>query len=197
MIKRFFDLSISILSIIILFPISLIISLLIICLMPGPILFVQERISRFGKPFRLYKFRTMQISTGSKAGSFEAGDKSRITKLGAILRKSKIDELPQLINVFKGDMSIVGPRPEVESWTKVYPEKWAIVLKVRPGISDYASILYRNEEDILASSTNPTEVYRNEILPKKLDLNIDYINNQSFIGDIKIILKTIKAVIKK
>lgn len=165
--------------------------------MPGPILFRQLRVGKNGKLFRLNKFRTMRVLKEAESGSFDAGNSSRITPLGKFLRKTKLDELPQLFNVLAGDMSIVGPRPEVKQWTEVYPEKWAIVHSVRPGITDNASILFRNEEDILAASSNPTETYKTEILPKKLELYIDYVNNQSFLGDIKIILKTIYTVIAK
>lgn len=165
--------------------------------MPGPIIFLQQRIGLNGKPFYLYKFRSMYILGEAKIGTFHAGDTSRITPLGKFLRKTKLDELPQLFNVLKGDMSIVGPRPEVEKWTKVYPEKWAIVHKVKPGITDNASILFRNEEEILKNSPNPEETYKNEILPRKLDLYIDYVNNHSFLGDMKIIFHTIKVVLFK
>lgn len=165
--------------------------------MPGPILFRQLRVGKNGKLFRLNKFRTMRVLKEAEKGIFDAGNSSRITPLGKFLRKTKLDELPQLFNVLRGDMSIVGPRPEVKQWTEDYPEKWAIVHSVRPGITDNASILFRNEEEILAASSNPTETYKNEILPKKLDLYIDYVNNKSFIGDVKIILKTIYTVIAK
>lgn len=165
--------------------------------MPGPIFFKQQRIGKNGKLFWLYKFRSMFVIKYASKGTFHVGDTSRITPFGKILRKTKLDELPQLFNVLKGDMSIVGPRPEVEKWTKVYPEKWAIVHKVKPGITDNASILFRNEEEILKNSPNPEETYKNEILPRKLDLYIDYVNNHSFLGDMKIIFHTIKVVLFK
>lgn len=165
--------------------------------MPGPILFRQLRVGKNGKLFRLNKFRTMRVLKEAEKGSFDVGNSSRITPLGKFLRRTKLDELPQLFNVLVGDMSIVGPRPEVKQWTEVYSEKWSIVHLVKPGITDNASILFRNEEEIFAKSSNPTETYKNEILPKKLDLYIDYVNNQSLFGDIKIILKTIYTVIAK
>ncbi len=139
----------------------------------------------------------MAIQKGTSKGAFDAGDQSHITPAGCFLRKTKLDELPQLFNVLKGDMSIVGPRPEVEQWTRVFPEKWAIVHTVRPGITDYASIHFRNEEEILAATENPLETYKNEILPQKLDLNIAYIKNQSFTEDLIIIFKTIFSIILK
>ena len=197
MIKRTFDIVASLILILAFLPIFVLISLLIIVFMPGSVFFIHERVGKNGKSFKLIKFRTMQPPKKKEQGSFDAGDKSRITKLGVFLRKTKLDELPQLINVLKGEMSIVGPRPEVRKWTEEYPEQWRIALSVRPGITDNASIKFRNEEEILAKSDNPQETYRNEILPEKLKLYIDYVNNQSLAGDLKIILRTIKAVIIK
>lgn len=136
----------------------------------------------------------MKVATGKSDGSFDAGDNSRITPFGQFLRKTKLDELPQLFNVLKGDMSIVGPRPEVKHWTEVYPEKWKIVHSVKPGITDNASIEFRNEEEILAQSNDPIKAYREEILPRKLDLYVDYVNNRSFMGDIVIIFRTIRVI---
>ena len=136
----------------------------------------------------------MKVASGKKSGSFDAGDTSRITPVGFFLRKYKLDELPQFLNVLLGDMSFVGPRPEVKQWTAVYPEKWKIVHSVKPGITDNASIEFRNEELILAESQNPLKTYKEIILPRKLDLYIDYVQTRSFWGDITIILKTIKAL---
>jgi lipopolysaccharide/colanic/teichoic acid biosynthesis glycosyltransferase len=115
--------------------------------------------------------------------------------VGKVLRRTKLDELPQLFNVLKGDMSIVGPRPEVERWVAVYPERWINVLKVKPGMTDNASIEYRDEEELLSQSPDPEKTYRDVILPRKLDLYIDYINNNTFREDIKIILRTLKTVL--
>jgi len=173
------------------------IALLIKVLMPGPVFFIQQRIGKQGRPFRLIKFRTMKVASGKTSGSFDAGDNSRITPLGRFLRKTKLDELPQLINVLKGEMSFVGPRPEVKQWTEVYPEKWKIVHSVKPGITDNDAIEFRNEEEILAKSSDPIKAYKEEILPRKLDLYIDYVNNRSGWGDLIIIYKTIKVVILK
>lgn len=194
--KRIFDFIISLIGIVILFPIFLLIILLIAFTMPGPILFRQQRIGQSGRVFLLNKFRTMRVLKAASKGSFEPGNSTRITPLGRILRKTKLDELPQLFNVLKGDMSIVGPRPEVKQWTEIYPEKWKIVHSVKPGITDNASIEFRNEEEILSASNDPVKTYQEVILPRKLDLYIDYVHNRSFLGDIKIILKTIKAVIE-
>ncbi len=197
MLKRIFDFFSSFLGVLILSPLLILLALIIKVSSSGPAFFMQSRVGRKGKPFKLIKLRTMSLSKEAAKGSFDAGDISRITPFGRFLRKTKLDELPQLFNVLKGDMSLVGPRPEVEQWTRVYPEKWAIVHSVRPGITDYASIHFRNEEEILAASVNPYETYKNEILPRKLALNIEYVNNQSFLEDLKIVFKTIFTVIVK
>ncbi len=196
-IKRIFDFLASFFGIIIISPILLIVALFIKLLMPGSIFFIQTRVGKGGKEFRLLKFRTMRINAKPSEGSFDAGDQSRITALGKILRKTKLDEIPQLINVLIGDMSLVGPRPEVKKWTAVYPEQWAIVHQVKPGITDNASIEFRNEEELLAQSSNPEETYKNVILPRKLELYINYVNHHSFSGDLMIILRTIQSVIIK
>ena len=196
-IKRIFDISSSFLGLIIISPILLIVALFIKILMPGPVFFIQTRIGKGGKEFRLLKFRTMLVKPKTSEGSFDAGDPSRITALGKVLRKTKLDEIPQLINVLKGEMSLVGPRPEVKKWTAAYPEQWAIVHQVLPGITDNASIEFRNEEELLAQSSNPEETYKNIILPRKLELYIDYVNHHSLGGDLMIILRTIHTIITK
>lgn len=197
MTKRFFDLFISFFGIIIFMPLGFFIMLSIWLLSPGPIFFRQLRVGKDGILFKVNKFRTMSFLKEADLGSFDAGNSSRVTSLGKFLRKTKLDELPQLVNVLLGDMSLVGPRPEVKQWTEVYPELWEVVLSVRPGITDNASIIFRNEEDILMASSNPNETYENVVLPRKLELYIDYVNNQSFFGDVEIILKTIYTVIVK
>lgn len=194
--KNIFDLFFSIIGIILLLLPLILIALLIKLLSPGPVFFIQKRIGKKGIPFNLIKFRTMKVADGKSSGSFDAGDNSRITPIGSFLRKTKLDELPQLINVLKGDMSLVGPRPEVKQWTEIYPEKWSVVHSVKPGITDNASIEFRNEEKILAKAENPEKTYEEEILPRKLDLYIEYVNKQSLMGDIKIIIKTFITIIK-
>lgn len=193
--KPIFDFLISFLGLIFLSPILFFTGVIIKLLMPGPVFFIQYRVGLKGKVFRLIKFRTMSYKANANMGEFSAGDKSRITKTGKVLRKIKIDEFPQFINVLKGEMSIVGPRPEVKKWTEVYPEKWAIVHTVKPGITDNASIEFRNEEELLAASDDPEKTYRDVILPRKLELYIDYVNKNSLYGDIKIIFQTVFAVI--
>lgn len=195
--KRTFDFIASFIGLIFAMLPFLLIAILIKMIMPGPVFFIQRRIGKGSKPFRLFKFRTMMVDARKSEGSFDAGDTSRITPLGRVLRKTKLDELPQLINVLIGNMSLVGPRPEVEQWTVIYPEMWKIVHTVRPGITDNASIMFRNEEEILAESSDPQKTYEQEILPLKLSLYIDYVRNHSFLGDFKIILETIKIIITK
>ena len=196
-IKRIFDLFASISGLLILFPFLLFFALAIKVSTPGNIFFRQLRVGKDGSLFRLLKFRTMQNIPQASEGRFDPGDKSRVTRIGSFLRKYKLDELPQLINVIKGEMSIVGPRPEIKQWTQVYPEKWEIVLRVTPGITDNASIVFSDEEELLSKSDNPNETYRDVILPRKLDLYVSYVNNHSFSGDISIVFRTLIKVITK
>jgi lipopolysaccharide/colanic/teichoic acid biosynthesis glycosyltransferase len=195
--KRIFDILLSFFGIIILIiPIGFI-ALLIYLSSHGEIFFRQKRVGLLGRDFTLYKFRTMTVLDEASKGRFDVGDSSRVTPLGKILRKTKLDELPQLWNVLIGDMSFVGPRPEVRKWVKVYPERWKKIHRVRPGITDPASIYYRNEEEILAASENPETIYKTVILPKKLDLYEDYVNHQTFIKDLLIIFQTIFVIATK
>jgi len=195
--KRIIDILVSLLGIIILFPLAVVVGIIIYLNDFQPVLFKQERIGRHGNPFRLLKFRSMTTKNGISGSSFNAGDTSRVTNIGKIIRRTKIDEIPQLLNVIMGDMSIVGPRPEVRQWTDIYIDKWEIVHTVKPGITDNASIEFRNEEEILAESIDPAKMYQDIVLPRKLDLYISYVNNQSLAGDLRIILKTFKTVIFK
>ena len=192
--KRLFDVLVAGIGLCLLLPFLLIILLLILLFDRHAPFFVQQRVGRRGRIFSLYKFRTMKSGMATEKHGFDAGETSRITPLGRFLRDTKLDELPQLFNVLKGDMSLVGPRPEVKKWTLVYPEKWKIVHRVKPGITDNASILFRHEEEMLAKAVSPENTYREVILPQKLKLSIDYVNNRTFWGDIKILLKTIKTV---
>lgn len=195
MIKRFFDIIVSFIGLIICLPFLILLWPAFWLSMPGPLLFTQYRVGINRKEFRLYKLRSMTARSNSSEGSFDPGDKSRITRLGKFFRRTKIDEIPQLYNVLKGDMSIVGPRPEVRKWTEVYSEKWEVVLKVKPGITDNASIMFYNEEELLSHSPDPVETYLNNVLPTKLDLNINYVNNQTFKEDIKIIFRTLQRIL--
>jgi lipopolysaccharide/colanic/teichoic acid biosynthesis glycosyltransferase len=162
----------------------------------GPVFFKQTRVGRNGRKFKIFKFRTMVVDAEKLGMQITVGKDSRITGTGRFLRKYKIDELPQLINVLKGDMSFVGPRPEVPKYVSLYTEDQKNILKISPGITDYASIEYKDENDILALSENPEKTYIEEIMPRKINLNMKYIKNISLPEDIKIIIKTIAAVLR-
>lgn len=189
--KRLFDITASFFGIIILSPLLIFIGLWVGLSSKGGVFYTQTRVGKNNKDFKLYKFRSMRVNS-DKQGLLTVGSKdSRITKAGYFIRKYKIDELPQLFNVLKGDMSFVGPRPEVRRYVDLYSKEQMQVLKVAPGITDPASIKYRNENDLLSSANNPEEYYIQYIMPDKLKINIDYINTQTFIKDIKIIFQTI------
>lgn len=194
-IKRIFDLVFTFISLIVLSPLFIIISLIIYLDSGGNIFYKQKRVGKGGKLFGLYKFRTMH-DDADKKGLLTIGEKdSRITSSGIFLRKYKLDELPQLINVLSGDMSIVGPRPEVKKYTDLYNDEQKKVLTVKPGITDYASIEYSSENETLSSENNPEQAYIDKIMPAKLHLNLKYINERSFITDLKIIFLTLKKII--
>ena len=163
----------------------------------APVLFRQQRVGRGMRDFTLVKFRTMTVAPGTERGSFDAGRATRVTRVGRFLRKTKLDELPQLWNVLVGDMSLVGPRPEIRRWVAVYPERWARVLAVRPGLTDPASILYRNEEELLAAASDPQRVYREKILPHKLSIYEAYVRDQYLAGDLVILWQTLLAVLRR
>lgn len=189
--KRLFDITASFFGILILSPLLIFIGLWVGLSSKGGVFYKQIRVGKNNKDFKLYKFRSMRVNS-DKQGLLTVGSKdSRITKAGYFIRKYKIDELPQLFNVLKGDMSFVGPRPEVRRYVDLYSEEQMKVLSVRPGITDPASIKYRNENDILSSASNPEQYYIQHIMPDKLKINIDYINTRTFIKDIKIIFQTI------
>lgn len=194
--KRLFDIILAFALLLLLMPLFFLIIAIILLVDGWPVFFIQHRVGKQGRIFKMFKFRSMTVKKEARVGSFDAGDTSRVTYIGKFLRKSKLDELPQLINVLIGDMSFVGPRPEVEKWTKVYADRWRMVLSVKPGITDNASLLFRNEEEILANSTNPQLTYKEEILPRKLDLYEHYVKNSSFVGDISIILKTVYSIFR-
>ncbi|MDB5248689.1 MAG: wcfS [Segetibacter sp.] len=193
---RSLDFFFSLVGLIILSPILLLVALIIKLTSRGPVFFKQNRVGKDGKDFKVYKFRSMYIDADKKGFLTVGGKDNRITSVGYYLRKFKLDELPQLINVLKGEMSIVGPRPELRRYVDMYSEEQRKALKVLPGITDYASIEYRNENDLLASSNNPEEFYVKEILPRKIELNFMYINNRSLKEYFKIILKTVGTSVK-
>jgi lipopolysaccharide/colanic/teichoic acid biosynthesis glycosyltransferase len=192
--KRVFDILAAGGSLVLLSPILAIAALAIRWTSGSPVIFRQIRVGRDGCDFLLCKFRTMRVMSGTEGGSFDAGSTAHVTPVGRILRKWKLDELPQLWNVLKGEMSLVGPRPEVRKWVQVYPERWALAHTVRPGITDPASIVYHDEENILAQSSDPERLYGEDILPHKLSLYESYVRTQTFWGDIGILLKTIWVV---
>ncbi|MEG1766617.1 MAG: sugar transferase [Muribaculaceae bacterium] len=189
--KRIFDIFASGIGLILLSPILFIIAIWVKIDSSGPVFYRQVRVGLHNKDFSIFKFRSMRI--GSDKGSLITigGRDSRITKSGYFIRKYKIDELPQLINVFIGDMSLVGPRPEVRRYVDKYTSEQLKVLNVRPGITDVASIKYRNENDTLGTVDNPDMYYISVIMPDKLKLNLEYLSHRSLISDIKLIIKTI------
>lgn len=192
--KRAFDIVCAALGLLVLSPVLLVTAILVGTTSPGGVLFRQERMGRGGVPFTIYKFRTMrQDNAGLK---ITTGHDSRITPVGRVLRKTKLDELPQLWNVLKGDMSFVGPRPEVREYTDLYNEEQRQIFLVRPGITDLASIEFRNENDLLTDSDDPNRTYIEEIMPRKLDLGLDYIEKMSLWYDIRLILRTLVTVVR-
>ena len=190
MIKRGIDILFSLIGLICLFPFFIFISFFIFITSKGGVFFVQLRVGKNNKDFKLYKFRTMFLNSDNKGLLTVGNNDKRITKLGYYLRKNKLDELPQLINVLNGTMSLVGPRPEVRKYVNLYNSEQKSILEVKPGITDFASIMYYNENEILANSVNPEQTYINEIMPIKLELNKQYINEMSLLTDLKIIFKT-------
>ncbi len=193
--KRIFDIVVSIIGLLILSPVFLVISIVIKLDSNGPIFFKQTRIGKNYKQFKILKFRTMILDAENKGMQITVDGDRRITKLGHFLRKFKIDELPQLINVLIGDMSFVGPRPEVPKYVAMYDENQRSILKIKPGITDLASIKYRDENLLLLRSTDPEKAYIEDIMPKKIELNIKYIRKISVFYDIYLILYTIIKII--
>jgi lipopolysaccharide/colanic/teichoic acid biosynthesis glycosyltransferase len=196
MFKRIFDILFSFIGLMILVVPFLIIGLIILLDSKGGVFYKQVRVGKDGKDFTLLKFRSMQPDA-DKIGLLTVGGRdNRITRIGYFIRKYKIDELPQLINVLKGEMSMVGPRPEVRKYVNLYNQEQLKVLSVKPGITDYASIIFRNENEILGKAEDPERTYIDKIMQEKLKLNLKYIKEQGFLTDIKIILKTIVKVLK-
>jgi lipopolysaccharide/colanic/teichoic acid biosynthesis glycosyltransferase len=193
---RILDISLSLIGLLIVMPVLLVISIIIKLTSKGPVFYRQTRVGKNGRDFRLYKFRSMFVDA-DKRGLLTVGERdSRITGIGYFLRKYKLDELPQLLNVLGGDMSLVGPRPEVRRYVNLYNDEQKKVLSVLPGITDYASITFRNENELLGNTTDPEALYINEIMPKKIELNFSYINNQSMKKYFTIIFQTIISSLK-
>ena len=191
MIKRSLEFSISLLGLIVLSPLFLVTAILIKWDSPGTIFFKQERVGRKFRPFYIYKFRTMVADAPQKGGSITFGADSRITRVGKLLRKTKIDEIPQLLNVLKGDMSFVGPRPEVRQYVELFREDYREILEIKPGITDLASLKYRDEAAVLALSKNPQEEYVKRVLPDKIHLAKVYQQRSSLLFDIKLVARTV------
>lgn len=196
--KRLFDIIVSLLGLIALSPLFLVVAVAIKRDSPGPVFFRQVRVGKDGNTFRIHKFRSMTVNKADNAKEITVGGDARITRTGAWIRHWKLDELPQLIDVFLGDMSIVGPRPEVPRYVALYPDALRqVVLSVRPGITDLASIRFRHENDLLAQASDPEQAYRDQILPEKLRLQSEYVRTRSFIGDLGILIATFAAIIKR
>lgn len=192
---RFFDIIFSALGLVVLAPVFAAICLKIKLGSKGGCFYIQERIGKDGKPFGLYKFRTMRIGADSE-GLLTVGEHDqRITRIGYFLRKTKMDELPQLLNVLKGEMSLVGPRPEVRKYVELYTEEQRKVLSVRPGITDYASIEYVKENELLSQAENPERTYIEQVMPDKIKLNMRYLEHYNLIEYFKIIFLTFKSLV--
>ena len=197
MIKRIFDVVFSIIGLLILLPFLIIIAILIKVDSKGPILFIQGRVGKNNKDFNIFKFRTMRVQSQTKGLLTLGNNDSRITKIGYFLRRYKIDEFPQLINILKGDMSFVGPRPELRYYVNFYSDDDLKIFAVRPGITGLASLKYRNEVELLEAADNPEDFFINTIIPDKLKFNKEYIKKRNFFFDLKLIFITIIKVITK
>lgn len=193
--KRLFDLVFAALGLVLLTPLLLAVALWVVCDSPGPALFRQQRVGRAGKLFYIYKFRTMRQRAEAHGPAITIGADARITRAGYWLRRTKADELPQLVNVLLGQMSLVGPRPEVPHYVALYPSDLrALILSVRPGITDHASIEFRDESTLLGQSSDPERTYVEEILPIKLRYAAQYARSHTLWGDLKIIARTISVL---
>lgn len=193
--KRIFDFISALLVLLVFLPFFVLIASWISLDSRGGIFYKQIRVGKNGKQFGLLKFRSMKVGA-DKQGLITIGDDSRVTRSGRFIRKTKIDELPQLINILKGEMSVVGPRPEVPKYVALYTEEQMKVLSVRPGLTDFASLKYFDEQKILGESPDPERTYRYEIMPKKLELNLQYVAQQSLLLDLKLIFSTIFRIFK-
>jgi lipopolysaccharide/colanic/teichoic acid biosynthesis glycosyltransferase len=191
MMKRMFDIVVAAVALVVLFPLLVLTALLIKLDSPGPIFFRQERIGRNFRPFGIYKFRTMVQEASAHGGLITVGEDRRITRVGRILRKTKVDEIPQLINILKGEMAIVGPRPEIRYYVELFWRDYEEILKVRPGLTDLASLKYRDEASLLGKAANPEAEYMTRVLPEKIRLAKDYLRRSSFLFDLSLILKTL------
>ena len=195
--KRFLDIAVSVLGLVLLLPVLIVISIIIKTMDSGPVFFVQERIGKNFKVFKMIKFRTMSPVSQKEGTVITTADDLRVTKIGRFLRRTKLDEIPQLINVLKGDMSIVGPRPEVPKYVQMFKNDYGKILAVRPGLTDYAAIKFMNEEDILKEYDDNEAAYIKEILPVKILLYKRYVEESAFKTDLAIILGTLRQFIRR
>lgn len=194
--KRAMDLSLSVLGIAVLWPLLLACGIAVKISSPGPVLYLGKRTGQFGKPFKIFKFRSMQIDAESVGGSTTGESDPRITRIGAYLRKYKLDELPQLFNVLIGDMSFVGPRPEVEEYTNQYSSEEQKILDVRPGITDLSSLKFNDLQQIVGDE-NPDEVFQRDVLPQKNALRLQYAKEHNIFMDLKILVMTMAVIVRK
>ncbi len=197
MLKRLFDVAASGLGLLVLSPLFLVLAVWIKLDSAGPVFYRQVRVGRYNRDFRLFKFRSMRVGSDKKGLITVGGRDPRVTRSGYFIRKYKLDELPQLMNVLRGDMSLVGPRPEVRKYVEMYTEEQLHVLDVRPGITDMASIRYRNENELLSEAEDPEAFYVGVVMPDKLKINLEYVVRHSFWFDMKLIIKTIREIISK
>jgi len=193
--NRVFDILFSIFILLLTFPLAIVIAIIVKLSSRGPVFYVQERIGRGEKPFHLYKFRSMRSGYGGEGTLLTVKDDSRITGVGHFLRRFKLDELPQFLNVLFGDMSVVGPRPEVPKYVKSYTPEMRRVFDYRPGITDPASIQFRDEPALLAASKEPEATYLEEILPQKVNMSLRYLARRTLLSDIGVILRTISIML--
>ncbi len=193
--KRIFDVCVSGVLLLLFAPVMAAIAVMIKREDGGPVFYRGVRVGLGGRPFRIFKFRTMVVNADKIGGPSTSDDDPRITRVGKVLRKYKLDELPQLLNVLKGDMSIVGPRPEVPQEVETYTEEQRRILTVRPGITDWASIRFHDEGEILKGSEDPHKAYQEKIKPEKLRLALEYVDNHSFFTDLRIIWRTLMTLV--
>lgn len=197
MLKRLFDIVASGCGLIVLSPLFIILAIWIKLDSKGPVFYRQVRVGRGNRDFRLYKFRSMRVGADKQGLITVGGRDPRITRSGYFIRKYKLDEFPQLINVFVGDMSLVGPRPEVRKYVDMYTPEQLRVLSVRPGITDLASIRYRNENELLEKAEDPDSYYEQVIMQDKLRINLEYVDNHCFVNDIKLIFMTFWEIVAR
>jgi lipopolysaccharide/colanic/teichoic acid biosynthesis glycosyltransferase len=195
MIKRIFDIASSLFVLVLASPFFIIISILIKLDSNGAIFFTQTRVGKNNKDFLLLKFRTMRVAQ-ENLSLITVGNDNRITNIGNFLRKYKLDELPQLINILKGEMSVVGPRPEVRKYVDMYSSSQLEVLSVKPGLTDPSSIKFSNESELLGTAANPEKYYTETLMPLKIEISLNYVRTQTFIGDLKIIFQTFSKIFK-